>query len=59
MNLLVKNIGALVGIDESGRLRVEGRAMADIAILNDAWLLTDGERIKDYGEMSCLPAVEL
>ena len=58
MSLLVKNIGTLVGIDESGRLRVEGRAMADIATLENAWLLTDGERIKDYGTMGTLPSAE-
>ena len=43
MNLLVKNIGMLVGIDESGRLKVEGKAMADVATLENAWLLTDGD----------------
>lgn len=58
MSLLVKNIGTLVGIDESGRLRVEGKAMADITTLENAWLLTDGERIKDYGTMDKLPSVE-
>jgi imidazolonepropionase len=58
MNLLVKNIGTLVGIDESGRMKVEGNAMADIATLENAWLLTDGERIKDYGTMDTLPSVE-
>ena len=45
MSLLVKNIGTLVGIDESGRVKVEGKAMADIPTLENAWLLTDGERI--------------
>jgi imidazolonepropionase len=58
MNLLVKNIGTLVGIDESGRAKVEGKAMAEIATLENAWLLTDGERIKDYGTMETLPSVE-
>ena len=58
MNLLVKNIGTLVGIDESGRVKVEGKAMAEIATLENAWLLTDGERIKDYGTMETLPSVE-
>ena len=58
MNLLVKNIGMLVGIDESGRLKVEGKAMADIATLESAWLLTDGERIKDYGTMDSCPSGE-
>ena len=58
MSLLVKNIGTLVGIDESGRLKVEGKAMAEIATLENAWLLTDGERIKDYGTMESLPSAE-
>ena len=58
MNLLVKNIGTLVGIDESGRVKVEGKAMADIATLDNAWLLTDGERIKDYGTMDSVPSIE-
>ena len=58
MNLLVKNIGTIVGIDESGRSRVAGKAMGEIATLENAWLLTDGTRIKDYGTMESLPGVE-
>ncbi len=56
--MLVKNIGTLVGIDESGRERVEGRAMAEVATLENAWLLADGGRIVDYGTMDSLPGVE-
>ena len=48
----------LVGIDESGRLKVEGKAMAEVETLQDAWLLTDGERIKDYGTMESCPSGE-
>ena len=48
----------LVGIDESGRERVEGRDMAEIGMLADAWLLTDGDRIKEYGTMDKLPDIE-
>ena len=55
MNLLIKNIGTIVGIDESGRTRVSGKAMGEIAMLEDAWLLTDGARIKDYGTMDTMP----
>ena len=58
MSLLVKNIGTLVGIDESGRERVEGRAMAEVATLENAWLLADGGRIVDYGTMDNLPEEE-
>lgn len=55
MNLLIKNIGTIVGIDESGRTRVGGKAMGEIAMLENAWLLTDGARIKDYGTMDTMP----
>lgn len=58
MNLLVKNIGTIVGIDESGRSRAAGKAMGEIATLENAWLLTDGTRIRDYGTMESLPYVE-
>lgn len=56
MNLLVKNIGTIAGIDESGRTRIEGKEMNDIAILGNAWLLTYGTRIKDYGTMDSVPS---
>ena len=56
MNLLVKNIGTIVGIDESGLTRVSGKAMGEITMLENAWLLTDGTRIKDYGTMDSVPA---
>ena len=55
MSLLIKNIGTIVGIDESGRTRVGGKAMGEIATLENAWLLTDGTRIKDYGTMDNMP----
>ena len=58
MNLLIKNIGTIAGIDESGRLCVSGKEMDKVATLENAWLLTDGERIKDYGTMDCAPSEE-
>ena len=58
MSLLVKNIGAIVGIDESGRERIEGKAMSEITILEKAWLVTEGDRIEDYGTMDKLPHIE-
>ena len=56
MSLLVKNIGTIVGIDESGRKRVSGKEMNEIAMLGNAWLITDGTRIKDYGTMDSMPS---
>ncbi|MDR1671571.1 MAG: imidazolonepropionase [Alistipes sp.] len=53
--LLVKNIAKIVGIDESGRSRVEGSAMSHLGSLSNAWLRTDGDRIDAYGTMDSLP----
>ena len=58
MSLLVKNIGCIVGTDESGCTRVAGEDMANIGMLENAWLLTDGERICDYGTMDSVPHEE-
>ncbi len=58
MSLLVKNIGTLVGIDESQREWVEGKAMSEIGTIENAWLLTDGCRIADYGTMDSMPDIE-
>ncbi len=54
--LLIKNISRIVGIDESGRQRVEGAEMASLGTLDNAWLLADGDKIVDYGSMDELPA---
>ena len=58
MSLLVKNIGCIVGTDESGRTRAAGEEMSNIGMLENAWLLTDNERICDYGTMDALPHEE-
>lgn len=58
MSLLVKNIGYIVGIDDSRRTRVAGEDMSNIGMLENAWLLTEGERICDYGTMESMPNEE-
>ena len=50
MKLLV-NIGALAGVDTSGAPCRQGAQMEDFPLLHDAWLLLDGEVIKDFGLM--------
>lgn len=52
MKLLVKNIGRIVGIETEGRLRRCGAEMDRLDTLDDAWLLTDGERIAAFGRMT-------
>ena len=58
MSLLVKTIGTIAGIDESGRTRLAGEEMSRTGTLDNAWLLTDGNRIKEYGTMESLPCEE-
>lgn len=58
MRLLIRNIDRIVGIDESGRERVCGADMDRLGMLDNAWLLADGERIAAYGPMNALPEGE-
>ena len=48
MKLLVKNIGTLVGIDDT-RLCRRGTEMAELPCLSDAWLLVEDGLIRAYG----------
>lgn len=51
MKLLVKNIGRIVGIESTGRLRVCGAEMDRLECFDDAWLLVDNDRFAAYGRM--------
>lgn len=53
MSLLIKNINALLQVRE-GELKVSGTAMAELPAINNAWLLTNGDQILDYGEMESI-----
>ena len=54
MKLLVKNIGRIVGIESTGRLRICGADMNRLDTLADAWLLADNGRIAAFGRMEDL-----
>lgn len=54
MARIFTNIGALVGIDESGLLRRQGAQMDVLALLHDAWLKEEDGKIADYGPMSAV-----
>lgn len=53
---LLTNIGALVGADWYPTSRLSGTEMNNLPVLNDAWLLIDGKRIKAFGKMEQLAA---
>lgn len=55
MKLLVKNIGILAGIDESGRERVTGADMKELRSVENAYLIAEGGNIAAYGKMEDMP----
>lgn len=55
MKTLFVNISQLVQIEAEPRKWVAGSDMSHLQTLKDAWLLIEGELIKDFGAMSDLP----
>ncbi|MEI7896500.1 MAG: imidazolonepropionase [bacterium] len=51
MAILIKNIRELVQVEENPRPLVSGKAMAELTTIKDAWLLIEGDKIKDFGVM--------
>lgn len=49
--MLLVNIKELVGIEEEGRLMKRGSEMSEIGRIKNAFLLTKGKKIVDYGPM--------
>ena len=53
MSLFVKNIKKLVGVrQEDPQSPLKGKEMETLPCLDNAWLLTEGDRIKAFGEMN-------
>jgi imidazolonepropionase len=52
MSILITNIKELVQVEENPRLKVSGKEMAKLNTIKDAWLLIEGDRIKDFGTMA-------
>ena len=58
-SLLFKNIKQLIQIQEIGLTSIPGKMMAQLPMLEHAWLLVENGRIADYGEMSSCPALNI
>lgn len=56
MSLLIKNIKSILQVREEGTLKVAGKNMAELPHLDNAWLLTEGDRILDFGSMDTFDA---
>ncbi len=51
MPLLIKNIKELLQVRNEEELKVSGAGMAILPGIKNAWLLTEGDRILDFGRM--------
>ncbi len=56
--LLIRNIGAIVGVRHEAGKALRGSEMDALPVLHDAWLAVEGERIHSYGQMSECPVRE-
>jgi len=57
MSILIKNIKGLVQVREESPKWVAGDAMDELPIIENAYLLTDGDLIKDFGAMEDCPNI--
>ena len=51
MRTLIKNIKELVGVETSPKLRKQGKEMAQLETIKDAYLLIEDDKIKAFGPM--------
>lgn len=56
--LLIKNIKQLIQAEENPRLIVKGEDMKNLPIIENAYLLIEGDRIKDFGKMENMPRID-
>ena len=59
MSILIKNITHLFGILPADVERLQGKEMAHVETIDDAWLSFEGGRIIDFGPMSSMPETGL
>lgn len=54
MSLLIKNIKELIQVETTPTAYKAGVQMRDLSTIKNAWLLIEGNKIKDFGEMKNL-----
>ncbi len=55
-SILITNIKELVNIEENPKPLVAGKEMSHLKTLKNAWLLIEGDKIKDFGSMDTIPS---
>ncbi|MGQ2983878.1 imidazolonepropionase [Flavobacterium sp.] len=58
MAILITNIKDLLQVRESGITKVSGSEMANLPLLQNAWLLIEEDLIKNFGTMDSCPQIE-
>lgn len=53
--MLITNIKSLAGIHPKEKMILRGSEMAQLPVIENAWLLTENGKIKDFGPMDQLP----
>ena len=53
--MLITNIKGLVGVHPKEKLTLRGSELANLPLLENAWLLVENGLIKDFGLMSEIP----
>jgi len=51
MTLLIKNIKKLVGVETKPKKWKAGKKMSELGTIDNAWLLIENDKIKDFGSM--------
>ena len=59
MTILIENIKQLIHTEERPATWARGKEMAQVNMLDDAWLLIEGDRISDFGKMAALEREKL
>ncbi len=54
MSILIKNIKTLVQVEDEPKLMIKGRDMAQLHVLDNAWLFIEEDKIVDFGPMDSL-----
>lgn len=54
--MLITNIKGLVGVHPKEKLALRGSELANLPVLENAWLLIENGLIKDFGEMQSIPS---
>ena len=52
MKQLVKNIRCLAGVEYESKLRLQGKEMAELNTIDNAWLLVEDGRFAEFGSVA-------